>query len=284
MMKVAQDSLAEAQEKQCVWYDKKARLHTFEQGNKIMVFLPLKTDKLQAAWEGPHVILDKLDNVTYVVARSGKRPKTFHVNMLKPYFNKNDVVLWISSVEGSPEDPEEPVMYGDWDGEAGVEELFLPDHLPSQDKDKLLTALKDFGTVFSNKPGKMDLAVHSIDTGSHRPIQSKPYPLTRRMDTLLDHLGPAKVISTLNLSKGFWQMALDPDAIAKSAFTTPVELYEFTVLPFDMRNSPASFQRLINNLLQGCEQFAMAYINDIAIFSQDFESHLIHLTTVLGKI
>ncbi|KYO45360.1 hypothetical protein Y1Q_0022121 [Alligator mississippiensis] len=51
-----------------------------------------------------------------------------------------------------------------------------------------------------------------------------------------------------------------------------------------MHNSPASFQRLINNLLERCEQFAMAYIDDIVIFSQDFESHLIHLTTVSGKI
>ncbi|KYO19013.1 hypothetical protein Y1Q_0018964 [Alligator mississippiensis] len=105
-----------------------------------------------------------------------------------------------------------------------------------------------------------------------------------RMDTLLDCLGPAKVISTLDLSKGFWQMELDPDAIAKSACTTPIGLYEFTVLPFGLLNSPASFQRLINNLLQGCEQFAMAYIDDIAIFSQDFKSHLTHLITVLGKI
>ncbi|KYO29078.1 hypothetical protein Y1Q_0009879 [Alligator mississippiensis] len=110
----------------------------------------LRTDKLEAAWEGPHVILDKLDNVTYVVARSGEKPKTVHVNMLKPYFNRSDAVFWISSVEGSPEDPEESVTYGDWDGEAGIEELCLPDQLPSQDKDKLLTALKDFETVFSN--------------------------------------------------------------------------------------------------------------------------------------
>ncbi|KYO48929.1 hypothetical protein Y1Q_0020270 [Alligator mississippiensis] len=109
------------------------------------------------------------------------------------------------------------------------------------------------------------------------------YPMPR-MDTLLDYLGPAKVLSTLDLSKGFPKMALYPDAIAKSAFTTPVGLYEFTVLPFSMRNSPASFQRLINNLLEGYEQFALAYIDDIAIFSQDFESHLFHLTTVLGKI
>ncbi|KYO29297.1 hypothetical protein Y1Q_0017943 [Alligator mississippiensis] len=109
------------------------------------------------------------------------------------------------------------------------------------------------------------------------------YPMPRT-DSLLGHLGPAKVISTLDLSKGFWEMALDPDVIAKSAFITLVGLYEFTVLPFSMRNSPTSFQRLINNLLQGCEQFAMAYIDGIAIFSQDFEWHLNHLTTVLSKI
>ncbi|KYO28110.1 hypothetical protein Y1Q_0005104 [Alligator mississippiensis] len=174
MMKVARDSLGQAQEKQSTWYDEKAHLCTFERGNKVMVFLPLKTDKLQAAWEGPHVILDELEDVTYVVAKSGKKPKTVHVNMLKPYFNRSNAVFWISSVEGSPEDPEEPVMYSDWDGEAGIEELHLLDHLPFQDKDKLLAALKDFGTVFSNKPGKTDLAVHYIDMGRHRPIQSRP--------------------------------------------------------------------------------------------------------------
>ncbi|KYO45363.1 hypothetical protein Y1Q_0022123 [Alligator mississippiensis] len=49
------------------------------------------------------------------------------------------------------------------------------------------------------------------------------YPMPK-MDTLLDHLGPAKVISTLDLSKGFCKIALDPDAIAKSAFTPPIGL------------------------------------------------------------
>ncbi|KYO41315.1 hypothetical protein Y1Q_0006165 [Alligator mississippiensis] len=109
------------------------------------------------------------------------------------------------------------------------------------------------------------------------------YPMPR-MDFLLNALGQAKVTYTFNLSKGFWQIALDPDAITKSDFTMPLGLYEFTILPFGMHNSPTSFQRLINNLLQGCEQFAVTYINNIAIFSQDFELQLIHIITVLNKI
>ncbi|KYO45327.1 hypothetical protein Y1Q_0012825 [Alligator mississippiensis] len=74
------------------------------------------------------------------------------------------------------------------------------------------------------------------------------YP-TPRMDSVLTTLGQAKFVFTLDRSKGFWQMALDPDSIAEAAFTTPVGLYEFTALPFGMCNVPASFQRLSKNLL-----------------------------------
>ncbi|KYO39925.1 hypothetical protein Y1Q_0004434 [Alligator mississippiensis] len=174
--------MAEAQEKQSVWYDKKAGSRTFERGDKVMVFLPLKTDKLRVAWEGPWLILDRLDNMTYVGSKSGscKKPKVVHVNMLKPYIDRGETVFWVSPADSSPEDLEEPVMHGDWDGEAGIEELRLPDHLPSQDKDKLLTILKDYETVFSNKPGKTNLAMHTIDTGSHRPTQSRPYAVNAR--------------------------------------------------------------------------------------------------------
>ncbi|KYO44553.1 hypothetical protein Y1Q_0016703 [Alligator mississippiensis] len=258
MMKVARDSLGQAQEKQRSWYDEKACLRTFEWGDNVMVFLPLKTDKLQAAWEGLHAILDRLDDVTYIVAIRDRKPKTVYVNMLKPYCDRKEMVFWVPSIEGTLEDPKELVMYGDWDGEAGIEELRLPDHLPSQDKDQLLAALKDFETVFCNKPvvlvRKQDRTIQFC--ANYRKLNAittpDAYPMPR-MDTLLDRLGPAKG-------------------------------YTSSVLPFGMRNSPASFQRRINNLLQGCEQFAMAYIDDIAIFSQDFKSHLIHLTTVLGKI
>ncbi|KYO34834.1 hypothetical protein Y1Q_0009672 [Alligator mississippiensis] len=105
-----------------------------------------------------------------------------------------------------------------------------------------------------------------------------------RMDFLLNTLGQAKFISTFDLSKEFWQMALDLDAMAKSAITTHLELYHTVLHPFGVYNSPASFQRFINNLLQGFEKFAVAYIDDITSFSQDFDSHLIHLTTVLKRI
>ena len=73
--------------------------------------------------------------------------------------------------------------------------------------------------------------------------------------------------------KGFWQVPLTDRAKEISAFVTPYGLYQYKVMPFGMKNSPASFQRLINKViadLEGCE----AYIDDVIIYSDTWEEHL----------
>ncbi|CAM5092157.1 unnamed protein product [Eretmochelys imbricata] len=77
-----------------------------------------------------------------------------------------------------------------------------------------------------------------------------PMPCT---DELLEKLGWDQFISTLDLTKGYWQVPLDESAKERSAFTTHVTLYEFNVLPFGLRNAPTTFQRLIDGLLAGLE-------------------------------
>ena len=79
--------------------------------------------------------------------------------------------------------------------------------------------------------------------------------------------------TSLDLLKGFWQVPLTDRAKEISAFVTPDGLYQYKVMPFGMKNSPATFQRLINKViagLHGCE----AYIDDIIIYSDTWEEHL----------
>ncbi|CAM5159387.1 unnamed protein product, partial [Natator depressus] len=69
-----------------------------------------------------------------------------------------------------------------------------------------------------------------------------------------------------------------------SAFTTHLGLYEFNVLPFGLRNAPATFQRLVDGLLAGLGEYAVAYLDDVAIFSDSWADHLEHLQKVLERI
>ncbi|XP_073412006.1 uncharacterized protein [Dendrobates tinctorius] len=108
------------------------------------------------------------------------------------------------------------------------------------------------------------------------------YPMPR-VDELLDQLAGAKYLTTIDLCKGYWQIPLSPDAIPKSAFVTPFGLFQFRVMPFGMKNAPATFQRLADRLLDGLQDYACAYL-DIAIYSATWEEHLNHLETLLDRI
>ena len=87
------------------------------------------------------------------------------------------------------------------------------------------------------------------------------------------------------MKAGYWQIELHPSAREKSAFVTHNGLYEFLVMPFGLRNSGASFQRLLGHILRGREyQFALIYIDDIIVFSRLVEEHLVHLEEVFRKL
>ncbi|CAM4553043.1 unnamed protein product [Caretta caretta] len=109
------------------------------------------------------------------------------------------------------------------------------------------------------------------------------YPMPRT-DEILEKLGRAQFISTLDLTKGYWQVPLDESSKERSAFTTHVGLYEFNVLPFGLWNAPATFQRLIDGLLVGLGEYAVTYLDDVAIFSDSWAEHLEHLQKVFERI
>ncbi|CAM5082668.1 unnamed protein product [Natator depressus] len=109
------------------------------------------------------------------------------------------------------------------------------------------------------------------------------YPMPRT-DELLEKLGQARFISTLDLTKGYWQVPLDESAKERSAFTTHVGLYEFNALPFGLWNAPATFQRLVDGLLAGLGEYAVAYLDNVAIFLDSWAEHLEHLQKVFEHI
>ncbi|CAM4629301.1 unnamed protein product, partial [Caretta caretta] len=123
-----------------------------------------------------------------------------------------------------------------------------------------------------------------VDYGKLNAITvSDAYPMPRS-DELLGKLGGARYLTTMGLTKGYWQVPLDADARLKSAFITPLGLYEFLTLPFGLKGAPATFQCLVDQLLKGMESFAVAYIDDICVFSQTWEDHVSQVRQVLDRL
>ena len=93
----------------------------------------------------------------------------------------------------------------------------------------------------------------------------------------------AKVFSTIDLRSGYHHIALGKNSRAKTVFVMPFGKYEFLLVPFGLAQAPAYFQLLMNKVLKGLK-FAMTYLDDIIIFSQDESQHLEHLEIVFSHL
>ena len=111
---------------------------------------------------------------------------------------------------------------------------------------------------------------------------SHPLP---RIDDIFATLGNSKYFSTLDLKSGYHQISVAPKDREKTAFCTRTSLYEFNRLPFGLASGPGIFMRMISRALHGIlGKFAMAYLDDILIFSPSFESHLNHIDEVFKRL
>lgn len=110
------------------------------------------------------------------------------------------------------------------------------------------------------------------------------YPLPNIND-LLDKLGKCQYFTTLDLASGFHQIEMFKDDIEKTAFNTENGHYEFTRMPFGLRNAPATFQRVMDNILRGIQnERCLVYLDDIIIFSTSLQEHIERLGEVFERL
>lgn len=109
------------------------------------------------------------------------------------------------------------------------------------------------------------------------------YPMLR-IDLLLDHVGEACYLTSVDLTKGYWHVPLCSEDGEKTAFATQSGLYQFTVMLFGLHGATTTFQQLVDRVLGSYWSFCVAYIDDILSFSRTWEEHLRHLHQVLAAI
>ena len=111
------------------------------------------------------------------------------------------------------------------------------------------------------------------------------YPLPY-ISSILDQLRNAKFISSIDIKSAFWQVDLTPESREFTAFTIPGRgLYHFKRMPFGLTGAPATWQRIIDNVLGAdLQPNVFVYLDDIILVSGDFESHLKLLECVLDHL
>ena len=108
------------------------------------------------------------------------------------------------------------------------------------------------------------------------------HPLPR-VDDIIDDLGRARYLSTVDLLQGYYQVPLTSRASPISAFVTPSGLWEWTVLPFGLRNAPATFQRLMT-YVTGDLVGVRCYLDDLVVWSETWEDHLTRLRSLFQAL
>ena len=126
---------------------------------------------------------------------------------------------------------------------------------------------------------KVNNLQQEVITAGKTKGQISIHPLPK-INEMYAKLKGAKVFSTIDLRSGYHHITLGKSSRAKTAFVTSFGNYEFLMVPFGLAQAPAYFQLLMNKVLKGLK-FAMQYLDDIIIFS---ENELQHLETVFSQL
>ena len=104
------------------------------------------------------------------------------------------------------------------------------------------------------------------------------------LDEILERVGNSGTISKLDLAEGFYQIVVEPEDREKTAFITPFGKFQFTRMPFGLKNAPVVFQRCMEVVLNSCYAFSAPYIDDIVVFSRNGKEHVSHLKKVFEAL
>ena len=140
-----------------------------------------------------------------------------------------------------------------------------------------------WGVVMIKKPdGTYRLSVDFRKLNAVTEKESYPLP---KLEETLGKLSENKYYSTLDMSRGTWQIPLSEESKEHTAFVTHRGQYHWNYLPAGLCNGRATFQRLMSKVLANVAQsygnVVLSYTNDIMIASRTEEQHLEQLEAVL---
>ena len=194
-LEIAQDNLSKMSRKYKRHYDQKAGKRQLKVGDKALVLLPTDKNKLLMGWKGPYEVVEKLSPLDYRIRISGKE-KSFHINMLKQYVEREDdqemqsndesQVCAVSLVDLTAEEMEDECSDGLIETPSVCKsgegtQVNINPALSQEEQHQVRSLVQEFSGTFSEKPGRTTLMEHDIKLTTDTPLRVKQYPLPYSM-------------------------------------------------------------------------------------------------------
>ena len=106
--------------------------------------------------------------------------------------------------------------------------------------------------------------------GINRLVEPNRYPIPL-IDELREKTAGSSWFTRLDLKNGYYLIRIKEGDEWKTAFKMKMRLYEYTVMPFGLANTPASFQVMMDKTLQGLDNIEVHYLDDILIHTKGSE-------------
>ena len=193
---IARKSLEKESTRQKRHFDLKTKKREFKPGDRVLLLLPEKNNKLEMEWRGPYLVQTRVGEADYQIMVKGKK-KLFHANLLKKYVERIPSACGLAVVEDT-EDWEEPqitkqgIPVISLEASESVEDVQLDPEAPEMHQEiRELTA--QFKEVLTDLPLRTNLATCDIRLEHDKPVSTKQYPLpfnktevvVKEVDTML---------------------------------------------------------------------------------------------------
>jgi transposase InsO family protein len=136
--------------------------------------------------------------------------------------------------------------------------------------------------LVKKKDGKIRFCVDFRRLNKVVRFDGEPLP---DIDAIFARLGSAKFFSKLDLSKGYWQIPMNPMDKPKTAFTTPLGQFQWTVMPFGLKTAGAVFSRVMRRILEPLQNPDIHnFMDDVLVASETWKAHLASLRQVFKRL
>lgn len=107
-----------------------------------------------------------------------------------------------------------------------------------------------------------------------------------RIEEVLDTLSGAKYFSVVDMRSGYHQVEIKDSHKERTAFTVgSLGFFEFNRLPFGLSNSPATYQRIMEEMLGDLNmKICVIYLDDLIVFANTFEEHMERLEIIFNRL